>query len=478
MQKIILLSQTEALKMTHSQASEVLDMLKNVEHSQAISILEKLPYPFDDGGGGNNGGFSPTTPSGNQPVYLKPNKKKRRKRPGREAGHKGAVRKTPSCINNYEHHTLENCPHCTTPLGKPVRKRKRYIEDIPKVVPLTTEHTIEGYWCGQCKKIVEQPIVTAMPYDTIGIRLYIFTAWLHYTVGVSISNIVKTLKGMHGFSISTGGLVQGWQRLCRLLEGEYQNIGELTKESAVLHADETGWRKNGVTHWLWCFCNTQWCYYLIDRNRGSPVIRKFFGKFFRGILICDFWGAYNKITTLAKQRCFFHLFTELVKVDQRNDSSQWKCFRKKLSRILRDALRVGEKRKNLPQEKLTRYKTKLSNRLRQLFEISYTDKDCQRISKRLKRHQDELFVFLEYEQVSPYNNLAEQQMRRPVISRRISQQNRSDKGSITQAILMTLFRTAELQQHNPVDHIQSLAITAMLKIKGISNVPNFYKDVA
>ncbi len=42
------------------------------------------------------------------------------------------------------------------------------------------------------------------------------------------------------------------------------------------------------------------------------------GTLFGGILITDFWGAYNAIETLAKQRCYFHMFTELVKADQRN----------------------------------------------------------------------------------------------------------------------------------------------------------------
>jgi hypothetical protein len=121
-------------------------------------------------------------------------------------------------------------------------------------------------------------------------------------------------------------------------------LDEKLATSAVLHADETGWRKNGATHWLWCFTTKKLCYYIITRNRGSPVIKKFLGILFKGILICDFWGAYNKISALAKQRCFYHLFTELVKAGHYNQSNQWKVFRKKLSRLLKDALRLSEKK--------------------------------------------------------------------------------------------------------------------------------------
>lgn len=85
------------------------------------------------------------------------------------------------------------------------------------------------------------------------------------------------------------------------------------------------------------------------------------------------------------------------------------------------------------------------------------DKDTQRLTKRLKRHKLELFTFLEHDGVSPYNNHAEQQMRKPVLARRVSQQNRSAQGAYTQAILMTLLRSAELQGTNPVENL--LAIT-------------------
>ena len=37
----------------------------------------------------------------------------------------------------------------------------------------------------------------------------------------------------------------------------------------MLHADETGWRVDGKTHWLWCFTTTDLTYYMIDRSRGS-----------------------------------------------------------------------------------------------------------------------------------------------------------------------------------------------------------------
>ena len=200
---------------------------------------------------------------------------------------------------------------------------------------------------------------------------------------------------------------------------------------------------------------------MITPSRGSPVLKEFLGIVFKGILICDFWGAYNKISALAKQRCFYHLFTELVKVDKINPSTDWKAFRKKLSRLLKDAIRLSNRKVQLQAGDYDHLKKKLYTRLNQLILAKYVDKDTKRLIKRLKRHRNELFTFLEYDGVSPYNNHAEQQMRKPVLVRKVSQQNRSEQGAKTQAILMTLFRSAELQNRNPVETILEAAKRAL-----------------
>jgi transposase len=405
------------------------------------------------------GGVSPTTPSGMIAPYLKPPpREKRRKSPGRKIGHPGSARIRPETVDHFKEHTLRCCPECHGPVGNPIKAYRRHIEDIPPIeAPEVTEHTVHGYWCSRCKRVVFPAVTDALQNSVIGLRLVVFTAWLHYLVGVSVNNIVKLLSVVCHFKISAGGLTQAWKNLASLLDPTYAHIGDMISRSGVLNADETGWRLNGVTHWLWCFTTKSLCYYLITRSRGSPVIRDVLGTVFKGILICDFWGAYNKISALAKQRCFYHLFTELAKVDKVNHSPNWKAFRKTLARLLRDAVRLSTRKGQLGPQRFGRLKGKLVYRMEQILRSSHQDKDAKRLVKRLKRHKAELFTFLDYENVSPYNNHAEQQMRKPVLTRKVSQQNRSDQGAKTQAILMSLFRTAELQGKNPVEEVLSVA---------------------
>jgi hypothetical protein len=129
------------------------------------------------------------------------------------------------------------------------------------------------------------------------------TAWLHYGLGVTIAQIVSILGYHFQTKLTPGGLVNAWQRLAEVLTAWYDQIGEQAKQSARLHADETGWRVNGVTYWLWCFANTRTCYYVIDRSRGSPVLQKFFTDVFEGVLVTDFWAPYLSVCANDRQYC-------------------------------------------------------------------------------------------------------------------------------------------------------------------------------
>nr|MBC8361992.1 transposase [Candidatus Desulfatibia profunda] len=320
--------------MTRDEAAAILELPRQ-QAIDAILELAQKAEKFDQ----LCATVSPTCPSGMTPVYLKKPGKKRRKKPGQKKGHPGVGRKRPEKVDHYKDHTLGNCPQCQSPLRKPIKSHKRYTVDIPPVEPQVTEHTVHGYWCSNCKKTVYPKVLEAMPNSTLGLSVLIMTAWLHYWVGMSVRNLVKLLATFWAFEVSPGGLTQAWNNLAATLKPIYDDIGKKIQNAAVLNADETGWRISGITHWLWCFVTDKWCYFVIDKSRGSPVIKRAIGKFFEGVLICDFWGAYNKICTLATQRCFYHLLTELEKVDKSNKSSDWKTFRKKLARLLMDAVR-------------------------------------------------------------------------------------------------------------------------------------------
>ena len=418
-------------------------IFKLLELSKRIRELEKTLPPSPS-----------STPSGQVPVYQKPSAGKSRKKPGRKAGHEGSRRPSAPRITRQEKHTLECCPDCKGPLGKATRRRKRIIEDIPEVEPEITEHEIEGYWCPTCKKVVEPAVVDAFPKATIGYRTVALTAWLHYGVGITLSQILSVCNYFLHFKLTPGGLVQMGYRMQEILFEWYEQIGREAKGSAFLHADESGWRVNGKTHWLWCFTNNSLTYYIIDRCRGSPVLFKFLGEIFKGCLISDFWAAYDRIVTGSRQYCLAHLLREIHDVDERNKSEEWARFSKRLKRLLGDALRLSARRNSLSPSEYQSKNARFDDRIeRLLFGHGSKDKDVKRISERLSKSMDGLFTFLDQPDVQPTNNQAEREIRPAVIIRKNSLGNRSEKGANCQAVLMSIYRTLKRRGLNPIDAV-------------------------
>lgn len=392
----------------------------------------------------------PSTPSGMKAPYEKPPSKGRKKRPGRKKGHPGVRRPIPESVDEIKLHTLTHCPQCLCPLGDPVSTRKRFTEDLPKVKPRITKHIIQIFYCTNCHKPVEAPVEEALPKSTIGIHLLIQTAYLHFYLGLPLRQIVAYFNTCLSFPLTPGGLALAWQRLARILLPWYESLGILARTSPLIHVDETGWRVLGKAYWLWCFTNERIAYYLISPSRASPVLKQVLGEFFKGILICDFFGAYNKITAFLKQRCLLHLLRDMIRTSVFHRTPQWRCFSKKLKRLVKDALRLALRRCELPPEVYHKRYHLLRDRLAQLISQTYQDRQCLRLVKRLKRHQNELFTFLEHPEVTADNNHAERMIRPAVIARKNSYCNRSHKGAQTQAIMMSIFRTLHLQKKDTI----------------------------
>jgi transposase len=399
----------------------------------------------------------PSTPSGMTPVYRKPNREKgRKKKPGRKRGHRGA-RRDSAQANNHEHHAVDHCPECGTNLiDEPVvSTRTRITEDIAeKKEPEVTCHAIESKWCPKCKRRVEARVDAALPRCTLGLRVLLLTAWMHYALGTTGHAIVKYLRRVHDFVVTAGGLVQAWRGLAEALVPMHEAIWQEILRAGVLYADETGWRVGGKTCWLWCFATKQAVYYVIDRTRGSPVVLRVLGEVFSGVLVSDFFAAYGFVQAAAKQKCLAHLLRELEKVSLRNANDEWRDFAARTRRLVKDALRLGVERKALADEEYDRRWRRLYDRLSLIHNASYTDKDCQRLARRLEKYRFELFTFLERENVDATNNHAERVIRPAVLMRKNYYGNRSERGAIVQAILMSIFRTLEMRGVDPLDYLE------------------------
>ncbi len=399
----------------------------------------------------------PSCPSGQKPIFVKPNKsdKRRSKKPGCKQGHQGSRRKGPTRIDRVVEHRASCCPDCGGSLKKCSGLRERVIEDIPEKVRVeTVKHVIHRDWCPNCRKAVEPIVGEALPRASIGNGIVVLSAWLHFALANTISQILEVFNFHLQFTMSPGGLSQMWHRLADIFFEWYEEIMEDIQKAGVLHGDETGWRVNGKTHWLWCFTSPRATIFTIERSRAGPVVLEFIKECFNGVFVSDFWYAYN-VLSCAKQKCLVHLLRDLERVWKSKDSSgDWPKFCKKLKRLIRDAIRLRKRIDELDDVLYQRRRERIEKRLDLIIAHEWSNKEARRLIKRLKRHHDELFTFLGNRDVPFDNNFGERSIRGAVIMRKNSYNNRSERGAKTQSILMSVFFTLKQRGLNPVGTVK------------------------
>ena len=408
----------------------------------------------------------PNTPSSVIPPYQKPpikpkpNHKGKKKRGG-QPGHTGRTRDPLPTPDRTREHQCQRCPDCNGKLTRTGKTRSRRSEDIPEdLKPVITEDVIHRDYCPNCKKRVEPKLPDVLPNCTLGNRTLVLATLLHFLQGLSIGQIVDTFNFHLRMKVTPGGLVQMWHRLADLLFAWYEQIHHESLGSATLHADETGWRVSGKTHWLWCFANTENVFYMIDRSRGSPALAKFFTRAFEGTLITDFWSPYDAVICADKQKCWPHLLRDVAAVDEvSTDHKEWKSFSRRLIGVYRDAKKLQPQRATMAADAYDMLVARLEARVASLASETWEHPDANRLSKRLIKHGNELLTFLWHSDVPSDNNAGERAIRPAVMIRKNSYCNHSDRGALTQSVLMSVLRTLRVRGHQPLDTIlSSLAV--------------------
>jgi hypothetical protein len=139
----------------------------------------------------------------------------------------------------------------------------------------------------------------------------------------------------------------------------------------------------------------------------------------------------------------------------RDHGGDWEKFCKKLKRLIRDAIRLQKRKAELDEAIYLRLCGRIERRLQLILEHGWSNKEAKRLVKRLTRHQDELFTFLRDTDVPFDNNFGERSIRGAVIRRKNSFNNRSERGAMTQSVLMSVFFTIKQRGLNPVDTVKN-----------------------
>ena len=373
-------------------------------------------------------------------VTIKPNTSGKKKKRGKKKGSKGTSRRIPDHVDEVVDIILPFCPDCGNPLGKPFEVTKRYIEDIIPSTPHVTQVNTGRYYCTCCKKPVSAQSHDALPKCRLGLNVTFLAAYMKYELHLPLAKIRKNLELCFGLKTTATTIYRHIKLLSEHYKGEYDRIKGYIRESEALNVDETGWRIKGVNNWLWAFTKEDAAFFKIDRRRSGDVPLEVLGEDFKGVITTDFYSAYNRLLC-RQQKCWVHLVRAVKKFAHHNEET--KKFYKALKQLMKEMALFKET--NPSQKKIAKAKKRYQRRLNRIMNKSYTDPDCIRIAKRLKKHKDRMLTFLDVPSVEYHNNAAERIIRAFVVMRKISAGNDSRQGADTHEIMMTVIVTHTLR---------------------------------
>lgn len=379
------------------------------------------------------------------------------KKGGAPKGHPGWSRTVPRRANEHIEVTLQQCPRCG---GRHLRSCKRYEdhyqEDIVLPQVKVTRFRKYFYYCRDCGGVVHGVGEGELPGSYIGPVAKSVASFLHFQMKLPYRKLHVLFRDLFHLNF-TPSAAPGFDGQIRCRGAPlYEQMRQRLPAQPFAHVDETGWRKDGVNHWLWCVAVAGMVFYHIDPHRGGKVVVELLGERFAGVLISDFLAAYNRIQA-RKQRCLVHLLRLLKKwqVYFAGDRTRLRYFTR-LAALIKSIIALSAQVANRRTRNFIDRRADLIARLRRALKTSLAHPRADKFIAKLSAMWRELVTCLEIPGICAHNNLAERLLRDNVIMRKITFGNRSTKGMLNHEVLMSLIQTARLQNLNPLTFLHQL----------------------
>ena len=403
---------------------------------------------------------------GNKPSTRRRGSERSEKRKHRKHRPHGFARKRMEPTRRVMH-AAESCPECGTALAGGWVHRRREVIEIPLSPAEVVEHVFLARTCGLCRKrrLPDNPLQgQVVGRRRFGNNLLSLIVTLREEGRLPIRAIQQYLQTVHRLKLSAGAIVEVIHGVARQARSSMAEMLERIRASGVVHADETGWRQDGVNGYVWTF-STPTDRYFVRRGRNKEVVDEVLGESFGGVLVSDFYAAYNHYPGL-KQRCWAHLLREVddLQASYPHDAvlARWATAVRRLYRRAKaaaDAAPASE-----PWLSVSAMQLELEKRLLALCRPFRDDQAAPqaRLCRRMERHVKELFVFVSHPQVPSDNNQAERSLRHLVVSRKISGGTRSPNGTNSKLVLASLFGAWRAKGLNPFLQCRALLTSPQL----------------
>lgn len=406
------------LTQIRAELSETQNLLKLA--LERIAILEERLN--------KNSGNSSKPPSSDQKGNSK---KKRKKRNSRKKGVSRA-KVPPEKVDRFITCSLEVCPCCQSNSlkeeGNPILLQQ---VELPEAQAKITQFTCTKHKCGSCGNSSFGELPKGIPNSAFGPRLMALIATLTGAFHLSKRNAKELIQNLYGVDIAEGSVVNVEERVAESLKEVDDRIQKFVVESTFTkHFDETSWRNSGNTHFVWIASTKEAASYRIDRRRSREAFERFAkGLNPHAVVVSDRYPVYTHIEN-PHQYCLAHLIRDFRKFSQRDgpDAKLGEAIKKQLQKMCKNQreFRNSNISKRSRDARFQYQKKRLDMVLMDGF--ANGSDELSGLCERLLDKQNKLWIFSDYTDVEPTNNLAERDLRKIVLWRKRSYGTKSERG--------------------------------------------------
>ena len=351
------------------------------------------------------------------------------------------------------------CPHCGENALVHERDADQFQTDLPVLPPpATTRFRVQIGRCGSCGKRVQgrhaeqTSDALGAAGAQIGPNAKAWAAWLHYSLGVPFEKIARLFAQRLGLNVTAGALCQAGQTTSTALVPVNHKIRARVNDAPVVAMDETGWRVNAQSAWVWIATTPDVTFYTVCNGRSFDDAVLLVDDDYAGTIVHDGWIVYDQYVKATHQRCLAHLCR---RADELIESlpAEHRSTPRYVRQLLGEALDTRGADEEVRHAKIV----DLTERIELLAERPQGHDENRKLVNHVHRNVDALFTFLTDPGVDATSWRAEQGIRPTTVTRKVCGGNRTDRGARTQSRMMTMFRTASQQGIDAVEFLVHLA---------------------
>jgi len=353
------------------------------------------------------------------------------------------------------------CPKCQSVALQPVSQVREHVQEDIVLEPRTvaTCYVHQQAYCPHCEQNVVLAGPGELPGSYIGPAAKATAIYLRYQLNVSDRKISRFFGEFFGLKFVPASAYGFECQAVRRGLPLYEDLRQKVQALPVAHADETSWRHEGQTYWVWYAGNDDLALFHLDPHRSSEAAQGLLGEKFDGVLVADAYAAYKCLKPKDWQSCLAHLKRKADELDQQLALLQGRAqdakarqfcqnFQGFIHRVCQAHHRLAKKpwRAKTAKKKEKAFKAELRKLCRQ--PLRYEPADAFR-KRMLGPELEHLFTCFRRPNVPPTNNQAERSLRSVVIMRKIVQGTRSAHGLENHSVLRSLLETTRRQGHQP-----------------------------